>query len=137
MTAAQKAGNGNPLFPELRKNINDIAPVGGNGAIALTAATDRTLNTNDCRKINFPGLKRFFVFPNRLTSVTVRNLNRSAAFLPRRQVFLVGETVTRLLAGGGYPSKINFLPHYLNSFCITSLIILPIRTSIPMRYCGY
>jgi len=72
---AQKAANRNALFPELRKQVNGISPVGGNSPIAILLATNRTGRAKERDKVNLAGKKRFLVFPNALVCVRVRKLD--------------------------------------------------------------
>jgi len=77
-SAAHKTRNRNAFFPELRKQLNGISPVGGNLPIATLLTTDRTRRPQEGEKIDLPGKKRFLVFPNRLKGVRVGKLNLSA-----------------------------------------------------------
>ena len=76
---AQKARNGNPLLLEAGKELNGIAPIGGNLSVAMGITTDGTGRSNKGEKIDLTLQKRFLVFPNRLESVNVGKLNSSAA----------------------------------------------------------
>ena len=75
---AHKPRNRNALFPEVRKQLNGIAPVWGNRSIATGLAANRTARPKEGEKIDLAGKKRFLVFPNRFKSVRVRKLNLSA-----------------------------------------------------------
>ena len=77
-SAAHKTRNRNAFFPELRKQLNGISPVGSNLPIASPLTTDRTRRPQEGEKIDLPGKKRFLVFPNRLQCVRVGKLNLSA-----------------------------------------------------------
>jgi len=75
---AQKAGNRNALFPELREQLNGISPVGGNLTVATLLATHRAGRSKERDKINLTGKKTFLVFPNALVCVRVGKLDFSA-----------------------------------------------------------
>jgi hypothetical protein len=72
---AQKAGNRNALFPELREQVNGISPVGGDSPVAILLATNGTGRAKERDKVNLTGEKRFPVFPNALVCVRVRKLD--------------------------------------------------------------
>jgi len=75
---AEKTGNRNALFLELREQVNGISPVGGNLPVAILLATDRAGRSKEREKINLTGKKRFLVFPNGLVRVRVGKLDFSA-----------------------------------------------------------
>ena len=54
-SAAHKTRNRNAFFPELRKQLNGISPVGGNLPIATLLTTDRTRRPQEGEKIDPPG----------------------------------------------------------------------------------
>ncbi len=75
---AEKTGNRNALFLELREQVNGISPVGGNLPVAILLATDRAGRSKEREKLNLTGKKRFLVFPNALVCVRVGKLDFSA-----------------------------------------------------------
>jgi len=75
---AEKTSNGDLLFPELREELNGIAPIRGELSIAIRTAADGARMSNRRRKINLTGQKRFPVFPRGLEFVKVGELNLSA-----------------------------------------------------------
>lgn len=77
--SAQKASNGNALLRKPWKQLNRIAPIGGDLPIAALFPADGAGRSDDGGKVNPAGKKRFLVFPNRLTCVRVWKLNLSAA----------------------------------------------------------
>lgn len=76
--AADKTGNGNAFFLELREQVNGVSPVGANLTVATLPTTDWAGRAKVRGKIDFLGKKRFLVFPNALVCVRVRKLNLSA-----------------------------------------------------------
>jgi hypothetical protein len=85
--ATQKSGDWNPLFPEDRENVDDIAFVRGNLPVTIVVAADRAGRPDHYRKINLALDKRFFIFPDILECVNKRQLYRFTALSSRRQVF--------------------------------------------------
>jgi len=75
---AEKTGNRNALFLELREQVNGISPVGGNLPVATLLATDGTVRSKERDKVNLAGKKNFLVFPNALVCVRVGKLDSSA-----------------------------------------------------------
>jgi hypothetical protein len=75
---AEKAGNRNALFLELREQVNSISPVGSNLPVAILLATDRTGRSKEGEKLYLTGKKKFLVFPDALVCVRVRKLDFSA-----------------------------------------------------------
>jgi hypothetical protein len=109
---AEKTGNGDLLFPELREELDGKPPIGGDLSIAIRTTTDGTDRSNGGRKINLTGQKRFAVFPKGLESVKVGELNLSA---PRSQGgrFWVAQTFrpASLLGLVIFPRSIPYLAH--------------------------
>ena len=87
LTSTQKARNGDLLLPKGREQINAVAPVGGNGPIAVGLATQGTGSSDNGGEINPPRQKRFSVFPDTLKCVKEDKLYCSAALFSRGQVF--------------------------------------------------
>jgi hypothetical protein len=104
---AEKSGNGNALFLELREQINSVSPVGGNLPIAIRLATDRTGRTKEGEKVYLTGKKRFLVFPNATVCVRVRKLDFSAPS-PQGGRLWVSHLWVCFLEGLGYFSKVNY-----------------------------
>jgi hypothetical protein len=107
--SAYKAGNGNPLLSEARKQLNGISPVGSDLPIAIKAAAYGTGGPNEGVKIDLMSQERFFVFPNRFEFVNVGELNWSAALPMRVQVFRLVHHLNCSLIGLGCNYKVNFL----------------------------
>jgi hypothetical protein len=85
--ATQKSGDWNPLFPENRENVDDIAFVRGNRPVTVEFAADRTHRPDHRREINLTPGKCFFIFPDTLECGNKRQLYRITALSSRRQVF--------------------------------------------------
>jgi hypothetical protein len=83
----QKSGDWNPLFPENRENVDDIAFVRGNLPVTIVVAADRACRPDHLQKINLALEKRFFIFPDTLECVNKRQLYRITALSSRMQVF--------------------------------------------------
>ena len=129
--AAQKAGNRNPALLKTRKQLNGIPPVGGNRPVAIKIATDRASTAKEGEKIDPTGQKRFSVFPKRLESVIVGQLNLSApcsrgAGLWAAQNFGTASLVSLVI----FPRSIPYL-------AISSILISSVKTlrKRPFLYC--
>lgn len=85
--ATQKSGDWNPLFPENRENVDDIAFVRGNRPVTVEFAADRTHRPDHRREINLTPGKCFFIFPDTLECGNKGQLYRITALSSRRQVF--------------------------------------------------
>lgn len=75
---AQKSGNRNTLFLELREQVDGISPIGHNLPVAPLLATDRAGRAKEREKVNLTGKKGLLVFPNAFVCVRVRKLDFSA-----------------------------------------------------------
>jgi len=75
MFFAKKPGYGNAFLFEFREKVNGIPPIGSNLAIAGLPSTNGTGGSDEGKKIDPSGKKRFLVFPNRFKCVKVDKLN--------------------------------------------------------------
>jgi len=71
MVSTYKAGNGDPLLLEARKQLDGISPVGGDLPIAIYLPAYGAGRAKVGEKIDPSGQERFFIFPNRFEFVNV------------------------------------------------------------------
>jgi hypothetical protein len=129
LTSTQKARNGDPLLPKGREQINAIAPVRGNGPIAVSLATQGTGSSDKGGEINPPRQKRFSVFPDTLKCVKEGKLYCSAALFSRGQVF--GSDTYRPASLVRVVILPRSIPYLANLTTLISPVILP-RKSPPL-----
>jgi hypothetical protein len=131
--SAQKAGNGDASLLECRKQLNGIAPVGGDLPVAMFLPANRAGGSDEGGKVDPSGEKQFLVFPNRLTSVRVGKLNFSAPCMRGGRLWAAQTFRPASLQ----PSVIllRSISYLVNSPTLISPVKIPRKSSAPfLRY---
>jgi hypothetical protein len=129
--AADKPRNGDPLFLELREELNGIAPIRGDLPIAVRFPTDGTQRSKGGGKINTTGKKRFPVFPRGLEFVNVGQLDFS---VPRSQGGRLWAAQTfGPVSPGGLVILPRSIPYLVNPPTVISSVRIPHKSPSPSQ----